>query len=180
MNPARFADLLFLLSLSGLCFAQGPAGRTPEDQTGLFSQGRIVQIGVVVKNIENASAVYAGLLGVAVPEWSWTDTEDKAHTQFKGKPSPARAKLAFIELKNITLELIEPDSNPSTWREFLDAKGEGAHHIAFEIKGMDEKIALLGKKGMPLIQKGDYEGGRYAYIDGTAKLGLILELLENF
>ncbi|OGD24120.1 MAG: hypothetical protein A2Y69_08870 [Candidatus Aminicenantes bacterium RBG_13_59_9] len=47
------------------------------------------------------------------------------------------------ELKNITLELIEPDRNPSTWREFLDAKGEGIHHVAFEIKGMDEKTALL-------------------------------------
>jgi len=93
---------------------------------------------------------------------------------------PARAKLAFIELKNITLELIEPDRNPSTWREFLDTHGEGVHHVAFEIKGMDEKTALLGKKGMPLLQKGDYEGGRYAYIDGTAQLGLILELLENF
>jgi len=172
--------LFVLLSIAGLSFGQGPSGRTPEDQTALFGQPAIVQIGVVVKNIEKASAAYAGLLGVAVPEWSWTDTEDKAHTQFKGKPSPARAKLAFIELKSITLELIEPDSNPSTWREFLDTKGEGVHHIAFETKGMDAKIELLGKKGMPLIQKGDYEGGRYAYIDGTARLGLILELLENF
>jgi len=180
VNAARLVDFVFLLSLSGLCFAQIPAARTPEGPAALFSPGRIVQVGVVVKDIEKASAAYAALLGVAAPEWSWTDTEDKAHTQFRGKPSPARAKLAFIELKNITLELIEPDSNPSTWREFLDAKGEGVHHIAFEIKGMDEKIALLGKNGLPLIQKGDYEGGRYAYIDGTARLGLILELLENF
>jgi len=169
-----------LLSVSTLSLGLSPRSLIPEDQPGLFGQGAIVQIGVVVKDIEKASAAYAGLLGVAVPEWSWTDAEDKAHTQFKGKPSPARAKLAFIELKNITLELIEPDSNPSTWREFLNTKGEGIHHIAFEIKGMDEKIVLLGKNGMPLIQKGDYEGGRYAYIDGAARLGLILELLENF
>ena len=150
-----------------------------EGQQELFGNGSVVQIGVVVKDIEKASAAYAELLGVAVPHWSWTDTEDNAHTRFKGKPSPARAKLAFFELKNITLELIEPDRNPSTWREFLDAKGEGVHHIAFEIKGMDDKTALLEKKGMPLLQKGDYEGGRYAYIDGATKLGLILELLEN-
>ena len=151
-----------------------------EGQKERFGQGTIVQIGVVVKDIEKASAAYADFLGVAAPKWSWTDTEDKAHTQFKGKPSPARAKLAFIELKNITLELIEPDQNPSTWREFLETKGEGVHHIAFEIKGMEGKTELLAKKGMPLLQKGDYEGGRYAYIDGAAKLGLILELLENF
>ena len=172
--------LLVLFSISALSLGASFNGRIPEDQPGLFGQGTIVQVGVVVKDIEKASAAYADFLGVAVPKWSWTDTEDKAHTQFKGKPSPARAKLAFIELKNITLEFIEPDSNPSTWREFLDTKGEGVHHIAFEIKGMDKKTALLTKKGMPLLQKGDYEGGRYAYIDGAANLGLILELLENF
>jgi catechol 2,3-dioxygenase-like lactoylglutathione lyase family enzyme len=152
----------------------------PGDQPEVFGQGNVVQIGVVVKDIEKASAAYAGFLGVAAPKWSWTDAEAKAHTQYKGKPSPARAKLAFIQLKNITLELIEPDRNPSTWREFLDTRGEGVHHIAFEVKGMDQKIALLAGKGMPLLQKGDYEGGRYAYIDGAAGLGLILELLENF
>jgi methylmalonyl-CoA/ethylmalonyl-CoA epimerase len=172
--------LLVLFFISALSLGANPKGRVPEDQPELFGRGTIVQIGVVVKDIEKASIAYADLLGVAVPKWSWTDTEDKAHTQFKGKPSSARAKLAFIELKNITLELIEPDRNPSTWREFLDTKGEGVHHIAFEIKGMDDKNGLLAKKGMPLLQKGDYEGGRYAYIDGTAKLGLILELLENF
>ena len=171
--------LLVLFSISALSLGTNSKGRVPEDQPESFGQGTIVQIGVVVKDIEKASAAYADLLGVATPKWSWTDTEDKAHTQFKGKPSPARAKLAFIELKNITLELIEPDSNPSTWREFLDTKGEGVHHIAFEIRGMDDKTALLAKKAMPLLQKGDYEGGRYAYIDGAAKLGLILELLEN-
>jgi catechol 2,3-dioxygenase-like lactoylglutathione lyase family enzyme len=169
-----------LFAIFALSLGTKTMGRIPEGQTDLFGQGAIVQIGVVVKDIEKASAAYADLLGVAVPKWSWTDTADKAHTQFKGKPSPARAKLAFIELKNITLELIEPDTNPSTWREFLDTKGEGVHHIAFEIKGMDDKTALLAKKGMSLLQKGDYEGGRYAYIDGAAKLGLILELLENF
>jgi methylmalonyl-CoA/ethylmalonyl-CoA epimerase len=172
--------LLVLFSVSALSLGTNSKGRVPEDQPELFGQGTIVQIGVVVKDIEKASAAYADLLGVGTPKWLWTDTEDKAHTQFKGKPSPARAKLAFIELKNLTLELIEPDSNPSTWREFLDTKGEGVHHIAFEIKGIEAKTALLTKKGMSLLQKGDYEGGRYAYIDGAARLGLILELLENF
>jgi methylmalonyl-CoA/ethylmalonyl-CoA epimerase len=167
--------LILVVSLGTLVM-----GRVTHERPELFGQGTVVQVGVIVRDIEKAAAAYADFLGVAVPKWFWTDTEDIAHTQFKGKLTPARAKLAFIELKNITLEIIEPDQNPSTWREFLDTKGEGIHHIAFEIKRMDEKVALLGKKGMPLLQKGDYEGGRYAYIDGTAKLGLTLELLENF
>ncbi len=173
---------LYLVSFfvfAGL-FSAAATSQVPEDKSRLFGQGNVLQVGIVVKDIAKAAAAYADFLGVAVPQWFWTDMEDKAHTEFKGKPSPARAKLAFIELKNITIELIEPDRNPSTWREFLDAAGEGVHHIAFEIKGMEEKTAQLAKKGMPLLQKGDYEGGRYAYIDGSAKLGLILELLENF
>jgi catechol 2,3-dioxygenase-like lactoylglutathione lyase family enzyme len=178
MNTKKI--LLLTLFVSSVMLGVSAGVPTPRDQTESFGQGNVVQIGVVVKDIEKAAGAYAEFLGVAAPKWSWTDAQDKAHTQYKGKPSPARAKLAFIQLKNITLELIEPDQNPSTWREFLDTRGEGVHHIAFEVKGMDRRIEILAGKGMPLVQMGDYEGGRYAYIDGAARLGLILELLENF
>ncbi|TFG70725.1 MAG: VOC family protein, partial [Anaerolineales bacterium] len=39
--------------------------------------------------------------------------------------------------------------------------------------------AYLDAKGIPLVQSGEYTGGRYAYTDGIAQLGVILELLEN-
>ena len=41
-------------------------------------------------------------------------------------------------------------------------------------------LAELKAKGVALIQSGDYTGGRYAYVDATAQMGIILELLENF
>lgn len=148
--------------------------------TSPLGTDKIVQVGIVVKDIEKASRAYAEILGTEVPDWFLTDTMDKAHTEFRGKPSEARARLAFIELKNITIELIEPVGGPSTWREFLEERGEGVHHLAFEVKGMDEKIKLLAERGLPLLQKGDYEGGRYAYLDGVKRLAVILELLENF
>ncbi|MNJ02906.1 hypothetical protein D3C73_1630350 [compost metagenome] len=53
------------------------------------------------------------------------------------------------------------------------------HHIAFVIDGMKEKIQLLEGRGMPLAQKGEYTGGRYAYMDATRDLKLWIELLEN-
>lgn len=77
------------------------------------------------------------------------------------------------------IELIEPDHNPSTWRESLNEKGEGIHHIAFGIKGMKEKIELLKDNKMLLIQKGEFTGGRYAYIDTFDELKVLVELLEN-
>lgn len=155
-------------------------GRVSESGSDIFGGGRVTQIGVVVQDIEKASQAYAEFLGMEKPQWFLTDTVDKAHTVFKGESTEARAKLAFFELNNITIELIEPVGGPSTWQEFLETKGEGIHHIAFEIKDMDKKIERLKGGGMSLLQKGDYEGGRYSYMDAGEDLGLILELLENF
>jgi methylmalonyl-CoA epimerase len=154
--------------------------KVSESSVHIFGGGRVTQIGVVVRDIEKASQAYAEFLGMDKPQWFLTDIVDKAHTVFKGNSTEARAKLAFFELENITIELIEPVGGPSTWQEFLENNGEGIHHIAFEIKDMDKKIEILNAGGLSLLQKGDYEGGRYCYMDAVSKLGLIIELLENF
>lgn len=140
----------------------------------------VTQIGILVHDIDKTSAEYAKFLGVDVPQWTETDIEEKAQTKYMGQPSQARAKLAFFDIgENLSLELIQPDHNPSTWRHDLDKNGEGFHHIAFVIKGMKDKIAVLKANGMQLLQTGEYEGGRYAYMDANDSLKLVLELLEN-
>lgn len=140
----------------------------------------IVQLGIIVKNIAETARKYADLLGVAIPEIVTTDEYDKTLTQYEGNPTPARAKLAFFRTSGaVEIELIEPDYNPSTWREFLDAQGEGVHHIAFFIEDMQGKVLKLKELGMGLVQKGEYTGGRYAYIDSREDLKVMLELLEN-
>jgi len=139
-----------------------------------------VQVGIIVHDIEKTGAAYAALLGCEMPGWSWTGTLAEAETEFRGAPSEARAKLMFFPVGgNMTIELIEPDSHPSTWREDLEKNGEGIHHLAFNIKGMKETIMRLEKNGIPLIQKGEYPGGRYAYLDSNAQLKTLIELLEN-
>ena len=70
----------------------------------------------------------------------------------------ARAKLAFFKMGQISLELIEPIGGPSTWKEFLDGHGDGVHHIAFRVKGMDDVLTYLNGKGLPTAQRGDYTG----------------------
>lgn len=146
---------------------------------GLLGTNVVAQIGILVHDIEATSQKFADFFGVAKPKIMVTDEADRAQTEFEGKRTEARAKLAFFPLGNLQLELIEPDEHPSTWRAALDAQGEGVHHIAFVVEGMKEKIALLESKGMPLQQKGEYTGGRYAYIDTTGTLKTIVELLEN-
>ena len=139
----------------------------------------VTQIGIIVQDIEAKARGWAEVLGLPMPEIMITDTYERAQTEYHGKPSNARAKLAFFQLGQVTLELIEPIGKPSTWQDQLDEHGDSLHHIAFEIKGMSEKVAYLEAKGLPLVQRGEYPGGRYAYINGNAQLGAILELLEN-
>lgn len=142
---------------------------------------KVTQIGIIVKDIEKTAEAYAHFFGIQKPGIVVTDIFDKAHTEYEGKPTQARAKLAFINVgESLDLELIEPDHEPSTWRNFLDTHGEGVHHIAFVVKDMDEKIASLEESSIPLQQKGDYEGGRYAYMNSSEQLKVIIELLENF
>jgi len=148
-------------------------------QNNVLGNRVIAQIGFVVHDIDKTSQAYADFFGVDKPQWFWTDTPDKAQTEYKGSPSEARAKLAFFDMGSVQLELIEPDEHPSTWRESLDRNGEGVHHIAFVIRGMQEKVMLMEQRGMPLLQKGEYTGGRYAYLDAFQDLKVIIELLEN-
>ncbi|RKP53885.1 VOC family protein [Cohnella endophytica] len=147
--------------------------------SGLLGNHFITQIGILVNDIEKTSKAYSEFFGVPQPEAFLTDTLDKAQTEYNGEPSVARAKLAFFDMGSLQLELIEPDEHPSTWRNYLNEHGEGPHHIAFVIEGMKEKIELLDRKGFSLQQKGEYEGGRYAYIDTFKDLKVLVELLEN-
>ncbi|MBN2411380.1 VOC family protein [candidate division KSB1 bacterium] len=141
---------------------------------------KVTQIGLIVKDIEKSSRAYAEFFGMEQPEIIITDPLEKANTNYKGNSTTARAKLAFFNFDNITIELIEPVGEPSTWQDFLTTNGDGVHHIAFEVKDAGDKISQLEKKGMPLIQRGDYEGGCYNYIETTPQLGVLVELLENY
>ncbi|MDK2902281.1 MAG: methylmalonyl-CoA/ethylmalonyl-CoA epimerase [Clostridiales bacterium] len=147
---------------------------------GILGTTAVAQIGIIVNDIERTAKKFADFFGMEVPEITLTDTYDKTSAQYKGQPTEARSKLAFLHMSNsIDIELIEPDDQPSTWREFLNTHGEGIHHIAFVIKDMQGKVNKLAEIGMPLVQKGEYTGGRYAYIDSTADLKVMIELLEN-
>ena len=140
---------------------------------------KATQIGIIVQDIEATAQAWATLLGVEVPSIMITDGFEAARTEYQGQPCEARAKLAFIPLGQVTLELIEPIGNSSTWDDQLTQHGQSLHHIAFQVEGMTERLAALESQGIPLVQRGEYTGGRYAYVDGTQKLGAVLELLEN-
>lgn len=139
----------------------------------------VCQIAIVVRDIEKTRRQWEQVLGLACSRVIETDPQEKSRAQYRGQPTPARAKLAFFELGQVSLELIEPIGEPSTWRQWLDEHGEGVHHIAFRVQDMEGKLSALAACGIPAVQRGDYTGGRYAYCDSYPQLKILLELLEN-
>ncbi len=139
----------------------------------------VTQIGILCNDIEKTAQDYADLLGVEKPQIVMTGTPDIGKTLYHGEPTPARTKQAFFHVgPNVDIELLEPDHEPSTWRHDLDTNGEGIHHIAFVINGMRKIVEKFENNGMKEIQKGEWIGGRYSYIDAKETLKLTLELLE--
>lgn len=139
----------------------------------------VTQVGIIVRDIEARARAWSDILGLPMPQIIVTDGVEIAQTEYEGQRTPARAKLAFFHMGQVDIELIEPIDEPSTWKDQLDQHGDSLHHIAFQIKGMQDKLAYLDAKGVPLVQRGEYTGGRYAYVDANSQLGCILELLEN-
>jgi methylmalonyl-CoA/ethylmalonyl-CoA epimerase len=139
----------------------------------------VAQIGIVVKDLEAVSRAWAELAGVPVPSIGISGEWADAQTTYEGAPTPARVKQAFIRMDAIDIELLEPVDRPSTWDDQLEQVGSSLHHIAFRIEGMGDKLAWFDAHGMPLIQRGQFKGGCYAYVDSADQLGGIVELLEH-
>jgi hypothetical protein len=147
----------------------------------LIPKHEMTQVGIVVKDIDQAAGHWAAFLGLEdKPQIRMASSSERVPTEYRDKPTDASAKLAFIRLENLTIELIEPVGKDSTWNEFLETKGEGIHHIAFQVKGMNDRIRDFGKNDIPMVQRGGWATGEYAYMDGSKNLGLIIELLENY
>lgn len=151
----------------------------PRRKFSRFGSSNIAQIGIVVYNIEEAAENWAALLDVPVPDIYVSLPSEEGETLYMGEPTPARARIAFFKLGKIYLELIEPIDGPSIWSESLVTRGQSLHHIIIKVKSLEKRLKHYKKEGWPVIQSGRHQSGKYAYLDGTAHFGTILELLED-
>lgn len=144
----------------------------------------LTQVGFIVKDIHESRRKFAQFFGIEEPDIIDGGKYEVTGTTYQGKPAPdANCLMTFFDVgPNIAIELIQPNGVKSTWQDYLDEHGEGIHHIAFNIKGMDEKIKVCETAGMKCIQRGKYGSGNgeYAYLDATTDLKCFLELLENY
>ena len=150
---------------------------------GVLNSLRVAQVGFIVRDVEMTKQKFAQFLGVPVPPTVTSGDYAVTQTLVEGQSAPeAACKMAFFNLENIQLELIEPNGVKSTWQDFLDKHGEGIHHIAFGIDGTDEKLLTLEGMGLKCVQRGKYNdgSGEYAYVDANDDLKCIIETLESF
>lgn len=150
---------------------------------GVLNTLSLRQVGFIVRDVETTKHKLAEFLGMPVPPTVDGGEYAVTGTTVKGQPAPgANCKMAFFDLENVQLELIEPNGVKSTWQDFLDEHGEGIHHIAFGVKGTDEKILACEGFGLPCVQRGKYGdgSGEYAYMDATETLKCFIETLESY
>lgn len=142
----------------------------------------LAQIGFIVKDIEKTKLEFARFFDVPVPPTVNSGEYAVTKTEYRGRPAPdAECRMAFFYFGDLQMELIQPNDAPSAWREQLEQHGEGLHHLAFNVKGMQVNIENCENWGMKLIQKGEYRrgDGRYAFLDASDSLKMVVELLER-
>jgi len=142
----------------------------------------ICQVGIIVRDIERSMEAFCRVFGLPRPEVIEMPGYERVKTTYRGGPSEATAKLAFFDMGQVQLELIEPDGKPSVWQEFLDEHGEGVHHLGFQVADTGRVVEFLAGEGIGVAQQGLYGdlSGQYTYMDSAAALGVVVELLESF
>ena len=138
------------------------------------------QVGVVVKNLDEAIAYYSETFGLGpfqtvefVPAQHWV----------KGKPTPIRLNIGMCPWGPLQLELIEPVEGDAPHKWVLEEKGEGLQHLGFIVDNYDEWLAYLKEKGIDVLMNAetDVEGMghvRAAYMQSDAVGGALFELIE--
>ncbi len=143
---------------------------------------KITQVAVAVHNLEMGVENYWAILGIGpfnIFHWEYPTVSERT---YHGKPSWSREKICHAQLKNIEFELMEPVDGPSLYRDFLEERGEGIHHLQFLVPDLDEAARILvGEYGFTNLQTGSCgrtpRGCRYIYIY-IEPLGCIWEVVE--
>lgn len=135
------------------------------------------QVGIVTKDLDKTIKEFEDLYGlkpfiVAEPEY--------VNTYVKEKPVEFRIRVALYRvLEQVDIEVIEAKKGKEVYEEWLREKGEGLHHLAFEIEDTEAWVEYFKSKGIQILQRGERPGVKFTYLDTTAYSGVITELIER-
>lgn len=128
---------------------------------------RIDHVAIAVKNVEEAAAMFDNLFGIKPA---------------KRETVPDQGiKAVVIHIGDTEIEFIEPIDPNTGVAKFLESKGEGIHHICFEVDDTDAELQRLEAKGVKLIDKKGRKGlaGKIGFIHPKSVSGVLTELAQK-
>jgi methylmalonyl-CoA/ethylmalonyl-CoA epimerase len=127
---------------------------------------RIDHIGIAVKDISKATEVFSNVLGLQVAKQE--EIEDQ------------QLIAALIPTANVRFELMQPTVSDSVVGKFLERRGEGIHHICFEVENITEEIKTLQSRNVQVIGGSPREGfvGQIEFIHPKSANGVLTEIAE--
>lgn len=128
---------------------------------------RLAHIGVLVHRIDAAGSLYRRL---GLPE-------------VRRETFPQEnIRMAFVPVEEVRIELMEPLVRTGPLTRFLATRGEGIHHLAFEVSDIEQALAHARSAGFRLIDESPRqgsEGTRVAFIHPSSTHGVLVELVER-
>ena len=129
---------------------------------------KLEHIGIAVKNLNEANALFARLLG-------------REHYKIEEVASEG-VRTSFFEVGGVKIELLEATRPDSPIAKFIEKKGEGIHHLAFEVKNIAERLKEYREKDFSLINQEAKDGAdnkRIAFLHPKSTQGVLVELCEE-
>ncbi|OGC92805.1 MAG: methylmalonyl-CoA epimerase [candidate division Zixibacteria bacterium RBG_16_48_11] len=128
---------------------------------------RINHISIAARDIQKFAELYEVLFGIKF----------KPATLLEGQ----KVYLSFGETEGTGLELISPATDDSPVSKFLDKRGEGLHHVCFEVENLEQSLQSLKSKGVEIIGEPS-EGGtgkKIVFLHPRSTGGVLIELKES-
>jgi len=125
--------------------------------------GKLDHIGIAVKSVAEARKFFEGILG--------------AKFMYEAESERAGYKLAEFDLNGLTVELLEPLGADSFLHKFLEKRGEGMHHLTFNVPDMKGKIAELKQQGVRVVDEIEWSPTSYeCFISPRSSHGVLIQL----
>jgi len=127
----------------------------------------INHLGIAVRSLDESAEYYSQTLGA-----EFEGVEDVPQQ---------KVKVAFYKLGDVKLELLEPTSDDSPIAKFLEARGEGLHHVAYTVDDIEARLEELKEGGVRMIDQTPRDGAhgsRIAFVHPKASRGVLTELCE--
>ena len=129
---------------------------------------KVEHIGIAVKDLKASNLLFEALLGV--PHYKTEAVVSEGVTT------------SFFDVGTHKIELLEPTHPNSPIAKFITKKGEGVHHIAFEVENLEVELARLKAEGFELIHETPKEGAdnkRIAFLHPKTTNGVLIELCQE-